>query len=150
MRDSIEGNVVIGITSDAYLMLDCDQKREQEVIKFSEEYTLFHDLGSSLVMKSSEDGQVDLTDEKLGHYFIVFGATLNWDAVYWHVQEAYRLGMVNKAFAMVCKNSQRITLRLNAKNDKIPPPTIVSYFEHGEFTGVHSFLKDWINLKKLG
>jgi hypothetical protein len=144
-----EGNVVIGFTSQGYLMLDCDQQKESKVIKFSEEYPKFHSLGSSLVMKSSEDGQVDLSGEKLGHYFIIFGKPLNQDAIYWHLQEACRLGLVNRAFVEANKYGN-ITLRLNAKNGKIPPPTYVSYFQHGEFTGVHTFLKDWINLRKLG
>jgi len=144
-----KGNVVIGFTSQGYLMLDCDEKRENEVVKFSEEYAVFHNLGSSLVMKSSEDGQVDLSGDKLGHFFIIFGRALNNDAILWHLREACRLGFTNKRFVEANKYGN-ITLRLNAKNDKILHPTVLHYFDNGEKAGVVTYLKDWVNLKKLG
>jgi hypothetical protein len=148
-KKECKGNIVIGYTSQGYLMMDCDGRRENEVIEFSEQYTKFHNLGCSLNMKSSEDGQVDLSGHKIGHYFIIFGKPLNNDAILWHLRDCCRLGFTNKRFVEANKYGN-ITLRLNAKNGKISAPTYVSFFQHGEFDGIHDYLKDWINLRKLG
>jgi hypothetical protein len=52
----------------------------------------------------------------------------------WHVQEAYRLGMVNKQFADM-RHIGNITIRVNAKNNKIPHPNPICYFSNGDDTG---------------
>ena len=143
-----KGNVVLGCTSNCFLMLDCDKKSESEVVNFSREYTLFHDLGDSLVMKSSDgDGE----DSSLCNYFIIFGKPLHWKEIRWHVKEAYRLGMVNEAFTAI-REFGTITLRVNAKNNEIPPPKLIDqcYFENGDFTGILAFLRDWVNHRELG
>ncbi|MEM2111348.1 MAG: hypothetical protein QXX08_05670 [Candidatus Bathyarchaeia archaeon] len=147
-----EGNVVVAYTSDSVLMLDCDLKREDEVIEFAREYAKFHDLGSALVMKTSESTQVDLYGKTLGNYCIIFGRILTWDEIKWHVKEAFRLGMVNKGFVIIRKFGS-ITIRVNAKNDKIPPPTPVYYFSNGDKEGrkgIWAFLKHWAMCRKLG
>jgi len=148
MKDN-NGNVVVGFTSDSILMLDCDLKRESEVVQFASEYAKFHDLGSSLVMLSSKNGQMDLCGEPLANYFVVFGKTLNWDQIRWLVEEAYRLKIVNKSF-LALREFGYITLRLTAKNDSIPFPKLVTYFDNGDDRGVMSFLRFWVNCRKLG
>jgi len=147
MKD--DGNVVIGFTTDTHLMLDCDLKREAVVVEFAREYGAFQDLGSSLVMKTSEDGQVDLFGERLCNYCIVFGKPLSWDEIKWHVQEAYKLGIVNKSFTAL-RQFGSITIRVNAKNDSIPFPKLVTYFDNGDDIGIMSFLRFWVNCRKLG
>jgi hypothetical protein len=147
MKD--EGNVVLGHTSNSVLMLDCDLKRDDEVVEFGKEYSKFHDLGSVLVMKTSENGQVDLYGKPLANYCIIFGKILDWEEIRWHVQEAYRLGMVKKDF-LALRDFGFITIRVNAKNDRIPYPRIVYYFSNGDRRGVMGFLRHWVMCRKLG
>lgn len=147
MRD--DGNVVLAYQSDCVLMLDCDLKREDEVIEFAKEYAKFHDLGSALVMKTSENGQVDLFGEPLANFCIIFGKVLSWEEIRWHIREAYRLGMVKKDFTAL-RDFGFITIRVNAKNNKIPHPKIVYYFPKGDNRGVKGFLKHWVMCKNLG
>lgn len=147
MKDS--GNVVLAFTSDTLLMLDCDLKREDEVIEFAEEYAKFHKLGSVLVMKTSDSNQLDLYGNRLGNYCVIFGKPLSWEEIRWHIKEAYKLGMVNKAFTAL-REFGSITIRVNAKNDKIPPPKIVHYFRNGERKGIMGFLRHYAMCRKLG
>lgn len=150
MKDS--GNVVLAYTSSSHLMLDCDLKREDEVVAFSREYAKKQDLGSSLVCKTSDTSQVDLHGNRLGNYCIIFGTITSWDEIRWHVQEVYRLGMVKKDF-LALRDFGFVTIRVNAKNDKIPPPKIVSYFSNGDKKGrigIWGFLKHWAMCRKLG
>jgi hypothetical protein len=144
-----EGNVVLGYTADCYLMLDHDLKREDEVVKFAREYTKFHDLGSVAVFKTSDSSQVDLFGNRLGNYCSIFGKPLSWDEIRWHVLEAYRLGMVNKGFAVIRKFGS-ITIRVNSKNNKIPPPKPIYYYRNGDNRGVMDFTKHWVMCRKLG
>jgi hypothetical protein len=144
-----KGNVVLAYTSDSHLMLDCDLKKEDEVIEFAKEYAKFHDLGSRAGFKTSDSCQVDLYGERLGNYCIIFGKILPWDEIKWHVQEAYRLKMVNKGFTAL-REFGSITIRVNAKNDKIPPPKPLFYFDNGDDTGIMEFLDHWIMCRKMG
>jgi hypothetical protein len=149
---SDKGNVVLAYTSDCHLMLDCDLKREDEVVLFSEEYSKFHDLGSSAVWKTSDTPQVDLYGKRLGNYCIIFGKVLSWDEIQWHIGECYRQGMVNKGFTALRKFGS-ITIRVNAKNDKIPPPMPISYFSNGSKEarkGVMAFTRHWVMCRKMG
>lgn len=148
MRDR-EGNVVLGYTSSSILMLDCDLKREDEVIEFAKEYAKFHKLGSVAVFKTSDTPQVDLFGNRLGNYCIIFGKPISWDEIQWHVQEAYRLGIVNKSFTAL-RQFGSITIRVNSKNDKIPPPKPIFYFRNGDNRGVMAFTKHWVMCRKLG
>lgn len=148
-RNFKEGNVVLAYTSDSQLMLDCDIKIQDKVIQFSREYGKFHDLGSSAVFKTSDSSQVDLFGNRLGNYCIIFGKVLSWDEVKWHVHEAYRLGMVNKGFTALRKFGS-ITIRVNSKNNKIPPPRPISYFSNGDDTGVLEFIDHWVMCRKMG
>jgi len=147
MKD--EGNVVIGFTSNSILMLDCDNKRLGEVVKFAREYAKFHDLGSALVMKTSESKQLDLSLKPLANYCIIFGRVLSWEEIRWHIQEAYRLGMVDRKF-LEMRKFHYITIRVNAKNLEKPAPKIVYYFHNGDSTGIIEFLTFWRMCRGLG
>ena len=147
--NSSSGNVVLAYTSDCVLMLDCDLKRQDEVIEFAEEYAKFHDLGSSLVCETSDSSQVDLYGKRLGNYAIIFGKILGWEEIRWHIKEAYRLGMVNRGFTAL-RRFGSITIRVNAKNDEIPYPKIVYYFRNGDRRGVMGFLRHWVMCRNLG
>lgn len=149
-----EGNVVLAWMNDCFLALDCDLKREEEVTEFAKEYSKVQSLGTSLVAKTSDSGgQVDLFRNKLDNYCIVFGKRLTWEEIQWHIDECYRLGIINKGFRALRKFGS-ITIRVNAKNDKIPPPAIVRYFSNGDGKkdreGVIRFLEHWIRCKNEG
>lgn len=146
---SDDGNVVLGYTSSSVLMLDCDLKREEEVKAFAEECAKFYGLGSALVMRTSKSTQVDLYGRSLGNYCIIFGKILDWQEIRWHVQEAYRLGMVNRAFTAL-REFGYITIRVNAKNNKIPYPESLYFFQNGDDTGIVKFLEHWNICKDLG
>ena len=79
----------------------------------------------------------------------IFGKVLPWDEVKWHVQEAYRQGMVNKGFTAL-REFGSITIRVNAKNNKIPPPKPLDYFHNGDSTGITAFIGHWRMCKDLG
>jgi len=151
-RRDRQGNVVLAYTSSCILMLDCDLKTEEEVIEFARDYALEHDLGSVAVWKTSDSNQVDLYGNRLGNYCIIFGKIISWDEVKWHVQEAFRYKMVNKGFVIIRKFGS-ITIRINAKNDKIPPPMPISYFSNGgrkARKGVIAFTRHWVMCRSLG
>lgn len=144
-----KGNVVLAYTSDSQLMLDCDLKREDEAIEFAREYAEFHDLGSAAVFKTSDTSQVDLYGNRMGNYCIIFGKVLPWDEVKWHVQEAYILGIVNKGFAALRKFGS-ITIRVNAKNNRTPPPKPLYHFRNGDDRGITAFVKHWKMCRNMG
>jgi len=145
-----EGNVVLGYCSDTVLMLDIDNQREDVVKDFAVEYTKFHDLGSVLIMKTSETEQMDLFGNRLGKFAVVFGkCPLSWEEIQWHVTEARRLGMIERSFLRLRKFGY-ITIRVNAKNDKIPCPKISYYYRHGDRTGIFRYIRFYVMCKKLG
>ena len=67
----------------------------------------------------------------------------------WHVQEAYKQGMVNKGFTAL-RQFGFITIRVNAKNNKIPHPNPICYFSNGDDTGVMEFIDHWIMCRNMG
>jgi len=143
------GNVVLAYTSDSQLMLDCDLKREDEVIEFAREYAKFHNLESSAVFKTSDSNRVDLYGKRLGNYCIIFGKVLPWDEIKWHIQEAFRLGMIDKKFKRI-REFGTITIRVNSKNSRIPPPRPLYYFRNGDDTGIRKFVNHWKMCRKMG
>jgi len=147
MGDS--GNIVIGYTSDCTLMLDCDNVREEEVIPLVEEYAKFHDLGSVLVMLSSDKRQMDLDLRLLKNFSIIFGKHLDFREIKWHIQEALRLELIDGAFAKI-REFGSITIRVNAKNEEILPPKIYRYFPNGDDIGIMKFLDHWVMCRKMG
>jgi hypothetical protein len=146
---SKDGNVVLGFCSNNILMLDLDLHTEKVVFKFSKSYAVFHKLGSALLLKTSESTQIDLFGNNLSKYAVVFGALLDWEEISWHVKEARRLGMVERSFLNLRKFGF-ITIRVNAKNNKIPPPKTVAFFHLGDKTGIVNFIKFSNNCKDLG
>jgi hypothetical protein len=149
MEDKREGNVVLAFTCDYLLMLDCDLKRIAEVKWFAKAFAKEYDLGSSVVFETSCTPQLDLFGKLLTNCCIVFGKKLSWDTIKWLVEEACRLGMVNKAFANI-RRVGSITIRVNAKNRKIPPPRPVAHFDNGDDTGVMEFLDYWVMCRRIG
>jgi hypothetical protein len=85
----------------------------------------------------------------MGNYCIIFDKVLSWDEIKWHVQEAYRQGIVNKGFTALRKFGS-ITIRVNSKNNKIPPPKPIYYFSNGDDAGVVKFLEFWRMCRNLG
>jgi hypothetical protein len=144
-----EGNVVLAWTTECYLALDCDMKREEEVVNFAEEYSKVQSLGNSLVARTSYgNGQVDLFWNKLNNYCIIFGRRLTWEEIKWHLDECYRLGIINRGFRKLRKFGY-ITIRVNAKNKKIPKPAIVRYFSNPHCRGARARKKDREGVKRF-
>jgi hypothetical protein len=148
-REKREGNVVLAYTSDSQLMLDCDLKREDEVKEFAREYAESNDLGSSAVFKTSDTNRVDLFGKRLGNYCIIFGKVLSWEEIQWHITECRRLGIIERAFANL-REFGFITIRVNSKNNKIPPPKPLYYFRNGDNRGITAFTKHWKMCRKMG
>ena len=147
-----EGNVVLAYTTDSHLMLDYDLKTQAKAVGFTRKYAKYHKLGSALTTLTSEVKQMDLSldkDNLLNRYSGIFGKIIDKREVMWHVQEAYRLGMVDKAFTAL-REFGYITIRVNAKNDEISAPKIVDYFRNGDNRGVMGFLRHWVMCRKLG
>ena len=125
---SDDGNVVLAYTSDCLLMLDVDLKRQDETVEFAREYTLAQDLGSALVMMTSDIGQLDLELKPLKSFCVIFGkCPLDWEEIKWHLTEARRLGMIQRSFLALRKFGY-ITIRVNAKNNRISYPKKVITF----------------------
>jgi hypothetical protein len=56
---------------------------------------------------------------------------------------------VNKGFIIIRKFGS-ITIRVNSKNNKIPPPRPICYFSNGDDTGIMEFLGHWVMCRKMG
>ena len=56
----------------------------------------------------------------------------------WHLTECRRLGMIERSFLKLRKFGF-ITIRVNAKNDKTPPPKVVALYNLGDMTGIVEF-----------
>jgi hypothetical protein len=139
-----QGNIVVAWTTDRYLAFDVDMKSGKKVIAWADEYGELHDLGSPLVMLSSEENQTDLEgNTDVNNYFVIFGKDgLNWEEICWHYGEAYRLGMINKK-ALDFRQLGTITLRYNLKNARKPYPTIVHFRKNGDSSGCMEYLRFW-------
>jgi hypothetical protein len=145
-----QGNVVLGYCSDDILMLDIDNQTQETTIEFAKNYAEFHDLGKVLVMKTSEIYQLDLFDNIVNCYCIIFGkCPLPWEEIKWHITEARRLGMIERSFTELRKYGY-ITIRANPKNSSIPYPKIVGYYGEGDNKGVMAYLRHWKNCRGLG
>ncbi len=147
-----EGNVVLGFCSNNILMLDLDLHTETVAKTFVRSYSKFHSLGSVLLLLTSASTQIDLSGNKLNKYSAVFGKPLSWEEICWHVKEARRLGMVERSFLALRKFGY-ITIRVNAKNNKTPPPKVVKFYKLGDMTGIIEFItfRNWCkNIGRLG
>lgn len=146
---SKDGNVVIGFCSNNVLMLDLDLHTEATAKAFVKSYSEFHKLGSVLLLKTSDSNQIDLFGNRLKKYAAIFGKPLSWDEISWHVKESRRLGMVERAFLNLRKFGY-ITIRVNAKNDKTPPPKVVAFYRLGDISGIVTFLEFRKTCRDLG
>lgn len=145
-----EGNVVLGYCSDTVLMLDIDNQMEEAVKDFAIRYAKFHDLGSVLILRTSESGQMDLFGNKLASFAAIFGkCPLGWEEIRWHVTEARRLGMIERSFLALRKFGY-VTIRANPKNKRTPRPKIVAYYRNGDKTGIFRYLGFYVMCKELG
>lgn len=145
-----EGNVVVAYCSDTVLMLDIDNQTKEVVKDFATKYAKFHNLGSILIMKTSERGQLDLLGNKLESFAVIFGkCPLGWEEIQWHVTEARRLGMIERSFLKLRKFGY-ITIRVNPKNNKTPCPRISYYHRSGDRTGIFRYIRLYVMCKKLG
>lgn len=144
-----EGNVVLGFTSKTQLMLDVDNLTQEETCDFAECYGRFQDLGSSLVLKTSDTTQTDLFGNNLGKFCIIFGKYIHWTEIQWHITEARRLGMIERAFTLL-RSFGSITIRVNAKNEKTPAPKIVKFFPNGDMRAIRDYVRFWNRYKTMG
>jgi hypothetical protein len=85
----------------------------------------------------------------VGNYCIIFGKVLPWDEIKWHVQEAYRLGMVDKKFREIRKFGS-ITIRVNPRTTRYPPPKPLYYFRKGDSRGITAFIRHWKMCRNMG
>ena len=147
---SKEGNVVLGYCTPTFLMLDIDYQVEELVKDFAQRYAKFHDLGSSLILKTSPwNGQMDLFGNKLGRFSVIFGKPVDWEEIAWHIKEAKRLGMIDRSFVAIRKFGST-TIRTSEKNKETPHPKILAYYRNGDWTGVKHYIKLWVLEKHLG
>jgi hypothetical protein len=144
-----DGNVVIGFSTSSNLILDIDYQAEDIVLEFAKEYSKFHDLGSSLVLKTSDKYRTDLFGNKLGKYCVVFGKYLEWKKIRWHVKEARRLGMIERTVVIMTRFGD-ITERANAKNKDTPAPRIIKFFPNGDMRGIRDYVSYLNRNKELG
>ncbi len=144
-----EGNVVLGFTSSNFLMLDVDDLIEYYVLDFAKEYAEFYKLGSLMVLRTSESTKTDLFGNRLGNYCIIFGKPLTWKEIQWHINETKKLGIINRSFAKL-RDFGTITIRVNSKNEKIPPPEIIRFYNNGDMTGIVAYIKHKNTCEGLG
>jgi len=148
-KPSKDGNVVLGFTSDTYLMLDVDFQWLPFVKEFAIKYARFHKLGSVLILKTSDDYLTDFFGNKLGKYCIIFGKPLSWKEIQWHITEARRIGIIERAFTKL-RDFGSITIRVNAKNFETPPPDIIKFYANGDMTGMRDFVQFRNRFRNLG
>ena len=97
-------------------------------------------MGSSLVVKTSDNYLTDFFGNKLGKYCVVFGKPLSWEEISWHIKEARRLGMIERAFTKLRKFGY-ITERVNAKNNNTPAPKIIKFYANGSMIGIRDYVR---------
>lgn len=57
--------------------------------------------------------------------------------------------MIERAFTKL-REFGYITIRVNAKNDKIPPPRIIKFFANGDMRGIRDYVSFLNRYKDLG
>lgn len=134
-------SVVIGFTTDCYLMLDADLKTEK-VIDWAEEYAKTYRLGTVLVMKTSDSFQLDLYGNKLHNFCIVFGQPLPWQEIMMHIENAFKDKIINKGFRKM-RYLGHITERINRKNRRKACPKFYKYIPNGNHEGCFEYLRWW-------
>ena len=144
----MSGIVIVGYTTDCYLMIDADNKLPEEVTKWAADLTKEYNLGSVLIMKTSEHGQTDLNGKKLLNFAIVFGEKLPFQEIKQYVEKAYRDGIVDKKFWKM--RFQGITTeRVTRKSASISHPKVFRYIPNGTHEGCFDYLKWWTWFKDI-
>ena len=138
----MSGIVIIPYTTDCYFMIDADDKRPEEVIKWCTEMTKEYKLGSVLIMKTSDCGQRDLNGNKLMNFLAVFGETLPYPEIRQHVETAYKDGIVDKKFRKM-RFQGVASERVTRKSATIGYPTIFKYIPNGTHEGCFEYLDWW-------
>jgi hypothetical protein len=138
----MSGIVIIGYTTDCYLMIDADNKRSEEVVDWAKKLTKESKLGSVIIMKTSDCGQNDLDGNKLQNYAIIFGEQLPFQEIKQYVEKAYKDGIVDKKFWKM--RFQGITTeRVDRKSVSISHPKIFKYIPNGTNEGCFDYLRWW-------
>lgn len=148
-----EGNVVVGFDANDVLMLDADLITEERAVEWAREYGKDFDLGSILIMKTSDSFQLDLYGNKLYNFCIVFGQLLPWQEIVIHVENAYKEGIVNKIFRDMRYYLGHTTERVNRKNRRISHPKYFKYIwkeTNGNHEGCFEYLRMWKYNKEVG
>ena len=63
-----------------------------------------------------------------------------WEEISWHIKEARRLGMIERAFTKLRKFGY-ITERVNAKNNNTPAPKIIKFYANGSMIGIRDYVR---------
>ena len=144
----MSGIVIVGYTTDCYLMLDADNKRPEELTKWTKDLTKNYKLGSVLIMKTSDCGQVDLLGERLSNFMAVFGEPLPFQEIKQYVEKAYKDGIVDKKFWKM--RFQGVTTeRVDRKSASISYPKFFRYIPNGTHEGCFDYLKWWTWFKNI-
>jgi hypothetical protein len=144
-------SVVLGYTTSDYLMLDADNKRP-DVARWAEKYARKNELGTTLIMLTSDKGQYDLFGNRLYNFAIIFGDRLPWQEIMVHIGNALKAKIVDKKFVKM-RFQGFITERINKKNNQVLRPKIFRYItpkkrKKGDNEGCFEYLKWWIWYKK--
>jgi hypothetical protein len=144
-------SVVLGYTTSDYLMLDADNKRP-DVARWAEKYARKNELGTTLIMLTSDKGQYDLFGNRLYNFAIIFGNRIPWQEIMMHIRNALKAKIVDKKFVKM-RFQGFITERINKKNNQVLRPKIFRYItpkkrKKGDNEGCFEYLKWWIWYKK--
>lgn len=140
---------MVGFRTDSYLMLDVDLKRAEKVVEWAEQYAEAYDLGSVLIMRTSSSKQIDLFDNELDNFCIIFGQPLPWQEIRLHVEHAYEDEIVNRQFRDM-RYLGHITERVNRKNSGKDHPRVYTYFPNGNNEGCMEYLRWWKWNREVG
>lgn len=102
-----------------------------------------------MILKTSDDYLTDFFGNKLGKYCIIFGNPLRWREIQWHITETRRLGIIERAFTKL-RQFGCITIRVNVKNKKTPPPKIIKFYANGDMRGIRDYVQFSNRFRTLG
>jgi len=146
-------SVVLGYTTSDYPMLDIDNKRPGEVVRWAKKYARENHLGAVLIMQTSDSGQRDLFGRRLYNFAVIFGFREPWQEIMVHIKNALKAKMVDKKFVKM-RFQGFITERINKKNNQVLRPKIFRYItpkkrKKGDNEGCFEYLKWWSWYKKV-
>jgi len=146
-------SVVLGYTTSDYLMLDIDNKRPEELVRWAKKYARKSHLGAVLIMQTSDIGQRDLQGKRLYSFAVIFGFREPWQEIMVHIYNALKAKMVDKKFVKM-RFQGFITERVNKKNNQVLRPKIFRYItpkkrRKGDNEGCFEYLRWWVWYKKV-